>query len=89
MSTPSEASLIYNWNLKGRRGRLAPSVEFYDETLRDGIQGPSISDPGIEDKIRILELEEELVVRPLGAVLPPVLLLDNIAHNVEPCIILR
>ena len=28
--------------------------------MRDGIQGPSISDPSIEDKIRILELEEEL-----------------------------
>ncbi|MEE2789804.1 MAG: LeuA family protein [Myxococcota bacterium] len=60
MKDQSEANLIYNWNLKGRRGRLAPSVLFYDETLRDGIQGPSISDPNIEDKIRILELEEEL-----------------------------
>ena len=58
MAHPGEATLIYNWNLKGRRGSLAPGVEFYDETLRDGIQGPSISDPSIEDKMRILELQE-------------------------------
>ena len=25
-------------------------VEFYDETLRDGIQSPSAIDPSIEDK---------------------------------------
>lgn len=58
MAGLGEAALIYNWNLKGRRGSLAPDVTFYDETLRDGIQGPSISDPCIEDKLRILELQE-------------------------------
>ena len=57
---PSEAHLIYNWNLKGRRAALVPTVEFFDETLRDGIQGPSISDPSIEIKLKILELEESL-----------------------------
>ena len=70
MNTPDEASLIYNWNLRGRRGRLAPSVEFFDETLRDGIQGPSISDPCIEDKIRILELAEELGIHSADIGLP-------------------
>ena len=60
MSRLGEADLIYNWNLRGRRGNLAPQVTFLDETLRDGIQGPSISDPSIEAKLRILELEEEL-----------------------------
>ncbi len=60
MNRSEENRLIYNWNLKGRRGKLASGVTFFDETLRDGIQGPSISDPPIEAKLRILELEEQL-----------------------------
>ena len=70
MKGPVEADLIYNWNLRGRRGQLAPKVSFYDETLRDGIQGPSISDPSIEDKLRILELEEELGINNIDLGLP-------------------
>ena len=31
-----------------------------DETLRDGLQNPSVSDPSIEDKIKILHLMEAL-----------------------------
>ena len=65
-----EAQLIYNWNLKGRRAELAPNIEFFDETLRDGIQGPSISDPSIDDKLRILELEESLGIDALDLGLP-------------------
>ena len=70
MNRPVEAELIYNWNLRGRRGNLAPQVTFYDETLRDGIQGPSISDPSIEAKLRILELEEELGINNIDLGLP-------------------
>jgi 2-isopropylmalate synthase len=70
MKRPVEADLIYNWNLRGRRGQLAPQVRFYDETLRDGIQGPSISDPSIEAKLRILELEEELGIDSIDLGLP-------------------
>ncbi len=33
-------------------------LEFYDESLRDGIQSPSATDPCIEDKERILELQD-------------------------------
>jgi 2-isopropylmalate synthase len=70
MRRPSEANLIYNWNLKGRRSSLAPDVTFFDETLRDGIQGPSISDPSIEAKLKILELEEALGIDSLDLGLP-------------------
>jgi 2-isopropylmalate synthase len=31
-----------------------------DETLRDGLQSPSVKDPGIEEKIQILHLMEDL-----------------------------
>ena len=70
MSLISEANLIYNWNLKGRRAALAPEIMFFDETLRDGIQGPSISDPEIEQKLRIVELEEMLGIHSLDVGLP-------------------
>src|SRR5690349_12899906 len=47
----SESDLIYDWNraggeeLKPARGR----VELDDETLRDGLQSPSVRSPEIED----------------------------------------
>ncbi len=70
MTEFTEANLIYNWNLKGRRASLAPDITFYDETLRDGIQGPSISDPPIESKLRILELEERMGIHYINLGLP-------------------
>ena len=70
MKRQLENQLIYNWNLKGRRVNLAPDIEFFDETLRDGIQGPSICDPDIEDKIRILELGESLGIHAMDLGLP-------------------
>ena len=53
--------LIYDWNEVDRRGRLIPKgVSFFDETLRDGLQNPSVRDPSIESKLRILHLMEDL-----------------------------
>jgi 2-isopropylmalate synthase len=48
--------LIYDWNVAGERpGRPSSrKVEFDDETLRDGLQSPSVTDPSIDEKIRIL-----------------------------------
>jgi 2-isopropylmalate synthase len=49
--------LIYDWNEVGRKGRLIPKgVTFFDETLRDGLQNPSVADPHVEAKIRLLHL---------------------------------
>jgi 2-isopropylmalate synthase len=49
--------LIYDWNEVGRKGRLIPKgVSFLDETLRDGLQNPSVADPNIEAKLRLLHL---------------------------------
>ena len=53
--------LIYDWNEIARKGRIIPSnIEFFDETLRDGLQNPSVTDPHIEDKIRILHLMDKI-----------------------------
>jgi 2-isopropylmalate synthase len=53
--------LIYDWNRAGgavfpRRG----TVELDDETLRDGLQSPSVRSPSVEQKVEILHLMEAL-----------------------------
>ncbi|MBE21373.1 MAG: 2-isopropylmalate synthase [Acidobacteria bacterium] len=46
------------------------SVEFNDETLRDGIQSPSACDPDIESKLQILHLMEHLSIDGVALGLP-------------------
>lgn len=63
MASGSEngSSLIYDWNELRRRGPVIQrKPEFDDETLRDGIQSPSVVDPAIEDKLTILHLQNKL-----------------------------
>jgi 2-isopropylmalate synthase len=56
-----ESELIYDWNLAGERWeRPSFKVQFDDETLRDGLQSPSVQSPAIDDKIRILHLMDRL-----------------------------
>ena len=57
----SASNLIYDWNRAGGlewTSPVAPRLD--DETLRDGLQSPSVLDPPIEKKLRILHLMEEL-----------------------------
>ena len=63
MSTPSERDLIYDWNT----GEDAPPrpprrVQVVDETLRDGLQSPSVTDPPIEKKLEALHYQAKLGV---------------------------
>lgn len=64
--TPSADAkeLIYDWNEVERKGAVFGErrFELHDETLRDGIQNPSVVDPGIGDKLEILHLMDELGV---------------------------
>ena len=56
-STLKPEDLIFDWNEFGRKGRIIPkSVEFFDETLRDGLQNPSVDDPNIDKKLELLHL---------------------------------
>ncbi|AUX43609.1 2-isopropylmalate synthase [Sorangium cellulosum] len=49
--------LVYDWNEVGRRGRPIPKdITLFDETLRDGLQSPSVAEPSIEDKLKLLHL---------------------------------
>ncbi len=63
--------LIYDWNEVGTfqmpRGR---KVMLDDETLRDGLQNPSVQDPTIEEKIKILHLMEALGIDSVNIGLP-------------------
>jgi len=63
--------VIYDWNdesshLAGWRNGL----EFYDESLRDGIQSPSATDPVIEDKERVLLLQDRCGIQHTDIGLP-------------------
>jgi 2-isopropylmalate synthase len=53
----SEPILIYDWNIDSTTPTPAnKDVKLVDDTLRDGLQPPSITNPSIEDKITMLEL---------------------------------
>ena len=52
-------ALIYDWNRDGRVPRPAP-ILLNDETLRDGLQSPSVRAPSIEQKLRILHLLDRI-----------------------------
>jgi 2-isopropylmalate synthase len=57
----NERDLIYDWNDAGERWERPPfRVQFDDETLRDGLQSPSVRSPTIEEKIEVLHLMERL-----------------------------
>ena len=51
--------LIYDWNTVDP-APPRPPVQLDDETLRDGLQSPSVHTPSIDDKIRILHLIDAL-----------------------------
>lgn len=66
-----EATVIHDWNLVGN----APpprirKVQTFDETLRDGIQCPSVTDPPIEAKMEILRRLSALGVHSADIALP-------------------
>ena len=68
---PDRQKLVYDWNLIGESETLTDKrVLLDDETLRDGLQSPTVSDPAIEDKIHLLHLMEDLGIQMLDIGLP-------------------
>jgi len=65
------AELIYDWNAHSQP-EIPPHrrVMLNDETLRDGLQNPSVRDPSISEKIQILHLMEDLGVDEVNIGLP-------------------
>lgn len=67
---PEERDLIYDWNVVGKTERPDHPVTLHDETLRDGIQGPSVRDPDIDVKLRFLHLADALGIESIDLGLP-------------------
>ncbi|MGA9207936.1 MAG: LeuA family protein [Terriglobales bacterium] len=67
----NRSELIYDWN-QVSAPQLAPRgpVLLNDESLRDGLQSPSVRDPSIEEKIEILHLMESVGINSLDLGLP-------------------
>ena len=70
--TREDSDLIYDWNSVEKVAPLSPRkrIQFLDETLRDGIQSPSVVDPAIDDKLRIVDLANDLGIDTMDIGLP-------------------
>jgi 2-isopropylmalate synthase len=70
-STPA-TDFVYDWNNVERRAPvvLKGRFELHDETLRDGLQNPSVIDPPIADKLEILHLLDQVGVDTCDVGLP-------------------
>ncbi len=66
-----EHELIYDWNTRAPGFSWESCrVELNDETLRDGLQSPSVTDPSIDDKKALLHLMAELGIAAANIGLP-------------------
>lgn len=65
------AALIYDWNEKERTGPLLRRPpRFVDESIRDGIQSPSVRDPSIEQKMQLVRLMDRMGIQTVNLGLP-------------------
>lgn len=65
------SALIYDWNTEGPFAeRPLPPVEIHDETIRDGIQCPSVKDPTLDQKLEIVRLLDQVGVHTSDLALP-------------------
>ena len=63
--------LIYDWNEQERVGTLLKKApRFVDESIRDGIQSPSVRDPSIDQKMEIVRLMDSLGIHVVNLGLP-------------------
>jgi 2-isopropylmalate synthase len=54
------ASLIYDWNVHNQPHGIPKTIQLDDETLRDGLQSPSVKDPTLEQKLQCVHLMAKL-----------------------------
>ena len=67
----ADQNVIFDWNQLHKRAPLAPGrFDLVDETLRDGLQSPSVTDPTIDQKIELIHLMEDLGIRVADIGLP-------------------
>lgn len=68
MGTNPHDDLIHDWNRS--EGAAPAEIQFDDETLRDGLQSPSVKDPTLDQKLRLLHLMDELGIHTADVGLP-------------------
>ena len=54
------ADLIHDWNETDGSFKPRRPLQFDDETLRDGLQSPAVSDPPLDLKIDLIERMDKL-----------------------------
>ncbi|MCP4543866.1 MAG: 2-isopropylmalate synthase [Chloroflexi bacterium] len=69
MTTHEMQDLIFDWNTEAKAPR-ARKVKLVDETLRDGLQSPSVKQPKVENKLWLLHLMAELGIADVNIGLP-------------------
>lgn len=70
MSEPSREDLIYDWNTVDAPPKPTHKATFDDESLRDGLQSPSVRNPTIDQKIEILHRIHALGIDSVNLGLP-------------------
>jgi isopropylmalate/homocitrate/citramalate synthase len=71
MNPGEESTLIHDWAQAGpRRAHYPRHVMLDDETLRDGLQSPSVNDPPLDTKVKLLHLMESLGIETADVGLP-------------------
>jgi len=89
--TLKHSHLIYDWNSIHEPNSSPPKpVLLDDETLRDGLQSPSVKDPDIAQKLEILHLMESLGINMVdiglpGAVPRAVADVERLAKEIATC----
>jgi 2-isopropylmalate synthase len=65
-----EQEIIFDWNQLRSRQKPPHAFELNDETLRDGVQSPSVTDPSLDDKLELVDLMAQLGIHAVNIGLP-------------------
>src|SRR5690349_16408241 len=66
----TDDELIHDWNDTGNGRGAIRQVDLLDETLREGLQSPSVKDPDVDAKLEILHLAASLGIQTICLGLP-------------------
>lgn len=71
MAVIERDDLIYDWNhVHEEPGAVEGELMFVDETLRDGLQSPSVRDPDLDEKLGLIRLMDRLGIHSADVGLP-------------------
>lgn len=70
MTDVDRTDLIHDWNDQPYADGPKPEIQFDDETLRDGLQSPSATDPELDQKLQLIHLMDDLGIHTADIGLP-------------------